>query len=242
MKEQQVFGRRIVDPKYLDDFKVQRISSSGQNIEDDYINPKIAKENTKMDPHLQLFLTEVVDHEGCHLFGEFWVDKSPSSVKVIVNWNNEDIKLIERLVPEIKSIITMEHRLLKYRFGDLKGNKYAEKYFPNATTEDISFDDINKLPGLDVIKRCEYFMKVIPQRFYANGYKETFKSSVHYECSNKEGDEGYQLTFSHEVYPIGVQYKNDSGLFSIVLVSTIAVLCGIYVIMSVFNVLLTKFT
>ncbi len=88
IRQHEVFGHRSVDPKFIDNFYLKRLDSSMHELPDDYISPKVVRENAKLPPHIQRLMTQVVDREGCHVFGQLGTNK--------VRYPKRDIVIVPR--------------------------------------------------------------------------------------------------------------------------------------------------
>jgi len=244
LKQFEIFGQRSVDPRFLDGFWLHRINKENQEIAEDYINPEIEREHSKFGPHLQRLLTQVQDNEGCHIFGQLMTNKSPGTLMIFVNWDTEEMEIINRLVQNLKTRITMDHKLLHYSFGEKSVQTEVIQKFANESGV-VKFSKADEIPEFSGVKSCEYFAKIIPHKFYVSGSKidkEAFQYSIHYQCTEEnEGNKaGHMLSFMHEISPLGIKYSITKPPFMMALVSIVSVIGGIYVIMNILNGFLVK--
>ena len=74
--QNEVFGHRSVDPKFIDNFYLKRLKrNSNEAISDDYVDPDVEKQHPKYGPRLQRLITQILGKEGCHIYGQLATNK-----------------------------------------------------------------------------------------------------------------------------------------------------------------------
>ena len=101
------------------------------------------------------------------------------------------------------------------------------------------------MPEFRGVSRCEYYMKIVPHKFYIGSSKidrETFQYSAHYQCreGNGEKEDSHQVTFMHEISAVGIKYSKVSVTTLQMLTSLMAVIGGVYVVMGILYRSLSK--
>ena len=73
--QEEIFGRRAIDPKFLDNFYLRRLNSTQHEVAEDYVSTEIQRKYTKFGSNILRLLTEIIDKEGCHVFGQLITNK-----------------------------------------------------------------------------------------------------------------------------------------------------------------------
>ncbi len=159
-------------------------------------------------------------------------------LQLLVNWEAEEMRSVARLVENLKEGIAMDHKLNGISFGELEAQRNIQRRFGNSTITD--FDLADEVPEHRKVNHCEYYMKIIPHKFFEGRTeiaKETFKYSLYYQCkeSADEGEDGFQLTFMHEISSVGITYRKEEITLLQTLTALVSIIGGVYVLMGLFH-------
>ena len=188
-------------------------------------------------PDYELVKTQMKNHQGCKLKGNFYLDAVPGSFMISAKAFSPTI---ERLRRERLDKTNVEHIINDLYFGE-KIHRY--KLFGFGHEQYNLMHTLSKKKKIDekIAKIYQYYLKIVPTKFrYFSGINYNHYQYTANSFSENSLDSLPLLFLRYDLSPITVEYKHVKMSFLTFMINVFAILGGVFTVAGIIDSIVHK--
>ena len=179
--------------------------------------------------------TEMINDEGCHLKGHFFVDAVPGSFHITSGYYGS---IVQRLANERVLKVNIQHKINQISFGEFNKNEIWSNFGKQISKLSESLNNIKKRNDGRIY---QYYLKVVPTKFLTysgkeiNSYQYTYSSFAEFTINEMPS-----IYFRYDLSPITVEYKQYRDTFLNFFINICAILGGVFTVTGIIDAIIHK--